>query len=358
MNKAGIRATILTLILVCVIYLSLVATATSSTIFATPKPVDVSVNPPKISAGESLTITFKINYQFQDQAAATVEIGSCSGCSDIWKSAQLGVYSGQSYDVHPPAITAPGSYFVTVVVTIPGPMGGAAIGGYATFKVVPSTTQTHTTSSTSQTTSQEKTTSSTTTAEAPFDFSISVSPTEQAVTPGQSAAYVVLVDLISGTSVRVLLDTQNTIAGITVSFDPPSGKPPYNSLLTVSTTQSAPPGQVAITVTGTGGGKTLTADLALIISGGQPQTTSTQNPSNSSQPNQAASLIDLIQQNSLIVLGALVVLVIIVAVVLKGGKHGPASKPTAAQSSTLCASCGTQNSPTDKFCTNCGRELA
>jgi hypothetical protein len=355
-------------ILVCVAYLSPLSLPPA---FATPALVEVSVIPSSVTVGQSYDISFEVNAKFQGQAAATVEVGTCSGCSDVWKSAQVGVYSGQSYDMCalpnqppmcPPAISKPGKYVATVMVIIPGSMGGVAIAGYANFEVTPSPfTMTRILSNYSLVTTQAQTANSTT-VEASFDFAVSVSPTEQTVAQGQSASYVVFVDLVSGAPVTVDLSIQNLPAGISVAFDPQSGRPSYSSLLTVSTTQSTPPGQVALTVTGTGGGKRETADLTLIVSGGQAQTTPSETLNNSSQPTQPAqsaqALMVVIQQNSLIIIVALVVLVVIVAVVARGRKPKPMPKPATAPSSTVCASCGTQNSATDEFCINCGRKLA
>ena len=177
-------------------------------------PVDVSVIPSPVPAGQSFDVHFKVNSQFQGEALATVKIGTCSGCSDVWKNNPRPVYSGKSYDVHSPGISAPGRYIATVMVITPGAMGGAAVGGSANFHVVKSATQTQIVSSTtSQATTQAQTVSPTT-VEAPFDFAISVSPTEQTVIPGQSAAYVVMVELVSGSSKTVNLSTQNITAGI------------------------------------------------------------------------------------------------------------------------------------------------
>ncbi len=220
-------------------------------------PIDVSVIPSPVHVGQSFHVHFKVNSQFQGEALATVEIGKCSGCSDVWKSLQIPVFSGKSYDEHPPTISAPGHYIATVMAMTQGAMGGAAIGGFANFQVVKSANQTQIVSSTtSQVTIQAQTELNSTTIEAPFDFAISVSPTEQTVTAGQSAAYAVIVGLASGSSKTVDLRIQNNTAGIVASFDPQSGKPPFTSLLTVSMSHAVSSGQVAITVAGTGGGMT------------------------------------------------------------------------------------------------------
>ncbi|MGP8070205.1 MAG: hypothetical protein ACLP5V_09975 [Candidatus Bathyarchaeia archaeon] len=296
--KLGVVALLLSLLFTSVVGISMTASASGT--------VDVSIIPSTVHTGQSFDVHFKVNSQFQGQAAATVEVGTCPGCSDVWKNTPLGVYSGLSYDASAPPISTPGRYIATVVVVIPGAMGGAAVGGSANFKVVGSATQTQIViSTTSQATTQAQTVSSTT-VEAPFDFAISVSPTEQTVTPGQSAAYVAMVELVAGSSKTVNLSTQNITAGIDVSFDPQSGKPPFTSLLTVSTSQAVSPGQVTITVRGTGGGKTRTADFTLIVGTGQTETQA------STANSGIGNLTNLMEQNSGLVIAVIAIIVILV----------------------------------------------
>ena len=99
-----------------------------------------------------------------------------------------------------------------------------------------------------------------------FDFQISVTPTQQSVTPGGSTTYTVNVNLVSGTPQSVLLSVSGAPAGISASLNPTSGTPTYSSTLTVTTTSSAPTGTVTMTVTGNGGGVTHSATLTLSIS--------------------------------------------------------------------------------------------
>jgi hypothetical protein len=273
-------------------------------------PVDVSIIPSPVRAGQSFDVHFKVNSQFKGEALATVKIGTCSGCSDVWKSPQISVFSGKSYDEHAPGISTPDHYIATVMVITQGPMGGGAVGGFANFQVVRSTTQTQTVNSTTSKATTQVQTVSSTTVEAPFDFTISVSPTEQTVTPGQSAAYVAMVDLVSGSSKTVNLSTQNITAGIDTSSDPQSGRPPFTSLLTVSTSQAVSPGQVAITVRGIGAGKTRTADFTLIVNIGQTETQA------STANSGIGNLTNLMEQNSGLEIAVIAVIAIIVILVI------------------------------------------
>jgi ribosomal protein L40E len=104
-----------------------------------------------------------------------------------------------------------------------------------------------------------------------FDFELSISPTGRTVTPGSSATFTVTVSLVAGSAQNVALSLSgppDMIASGVVSgtFSPSSGNPAYTSVLTVATTSSVSPGSYSLTVTGTGGGKTRTATMSLIVS--------------------------------------------------------------------------------------------
>jgi ribosomal protein L40E len=104
-----------------------------------------------------------------------------------------------------------------------------------------------------------------------FDFELSISPTERTVAPGGSATFTVTVSLVAGSAQNVLLSLSgppDMMASGVVSgtFSPSSGNPAYTSVLTLATTSSVSPGSYSLTVTGTGGGKTRTATMSLIVS--------------------------------------------------------------------------------------------
>jgi hypothetical protein len=104
-------------------------------------------------------------------------------------------------------------------------------------------------------------------AEQPFDFSLSASPTQQSIIPGSSTTYTIMVGLLSGASQNVALSVSGTLtSGISASLNPTSGLASYNSILSISTTSSAAPGQYSLTVTGTAGAKTHTVPITLTVS--------------------------------------------------------------------------------------------
>lgn len=100
---------------------------------------------------------------------------------------------------------------------------------------------------------------------APFDFSISVSPTQQSVAPGGSTSYAVNVALVSGTAQTVSLSLSGAPPGVSGAFSPTSGTPAFTSTLSISTTSSASPGTYTLTITSSGGGVNHAVNLALIV---------------------------------------------------------------------------------------------
>jgi len=99
-----------------------------------------------------------------------------------------------------------------------------------------------------------------------FDFSISPSPTQQSITPGGSTSYTITVNTITGPSQNVALSISGLPSGVSASFNSPSGTPPFTSTLSVTTTPSASPGTLTITVTGIGGGVTHQVSITLTVS--------------------------------------------------------------------------------------------
>jgi hypothetical protein len=84
-----------------------------------------------------------------------------------------------------------------------------------------------------------------------FDFYVTATPTEQ--TLASSATFTVNVKLVSGTVQPVQLGLSNVPAGISYSFAPSSGAPPYNSTLTLTTTTGLPAGTYSLTIKASGG---------------------------------------------------------------------------------------------------------
>lgn len=74
----------------------------------------------------------------------------------------------------------------------------------------------------------------------------------------------------------------------------------------------------------------------------------------------SGDLLDVLQQNSLIIIGALAVLVIILAIALRSRRGSPylrESRKTVAGDNRFCPKCGTANPSTSQFCAKCGTQL-
>jgi len=102
--------------------------------------------------------------------------------------------------------------------------------------------------------------------QAPFDFSLSVSPLQQSVAPGESTTYSVTVTPISGSPQPVGLSVSGAPAGVSASFSAPLGTPPFSSTLSVATTSGTSSGTVILTITGSGGGTIHITQVTLTIS--------------------------------------------------------------------------------------------
>jgi len=90
--------------------------------------------------------------------------------------------------------------------------------------------------------------------EAPFDFSVSVNPSENTVVKGGSATYTITVTLVSGKGMLVTLGTPEE-DDLRFSLNPSSGIPPFTSTLTVYTHKETEAGRWQFTLYGKGGGK-------------------------------------------------------------------------------------------------------
>lgn len=108
----------------------------------------------------------------------------------------------------------------------------------------------------------------------PFDFSMTATPNAVTIKQGQSANYTIKVNLVGGSAVTVTLSlSPSPPAGVTYSFNAPSGNPTFTSLLTLGTTGSTPIGTYPMTISATGGGITKTATINLVVSSLPPPAT-------------------------------------------------------------------------------------
>jgi hypothetical protein len=97
------------------------------------------------------------------------------------------------------------------------------------------------------------------------DFSISSSQPSQTVLPGAGTTYTLAVTPSGGFNNTVSLTVDGLPAGATASFNPPSVSGSGNSTLSVTTSPTTPVGTDLLTVTGTSGSLTHTAQVTLVV---------------------------------------------------------------------------------------------
>jgi hypothetical protein len=100
----------------------------------------------------------------------------------------------------------------------------------------------------------------------PPDFSLAASPSSRTVSPGGTVSYTVSVGALNGFTGAVAL----TLSGLTASqatwsFSSASVNAPGTSTLAITTSISIAAGTYALSITGSGGGKTHSASVSLVV---------------------------------------------------------------------------------------------
>jgi len=98
-----------------------------------------------------------------------------------------------------------------------------------------------------------------------FDFALNATPTSQSVKAGQTASFTINVRLVSGVAQPVTLSLSGLPAGASYSFSLQSADPTFTSALQVASQTSLSPGTYPLTVIGTGGGKTHSTIVNLVV---------------------------------------------------------------------------------------------
>ena len=109
-------------------------------------------------------------------------------------------------------------------------------------------------------------------------FHLIAQPDACTVLPGDTAAYTLSLTASAGFTAPVTLALQGAPSGATASFDPSPVTPPGTSQLYITTTASTVAGIYAMTVTGTSGVLTDTANLTLIVISKTPSFTMSISP--------------------------------------------------------------------------------
>jgi len=103
------------------------------------------------------------------------------------------------------------------------------------------------------------------TGSAPTDFTIAATPASQTVTPGASTSYAATVNALDGFSGTVGLTVGGAPAGTTATFTPASVSGTGNATLVITTSSSTPAGNWPLTITGTSGQVSRTANVRLVV---------------------------------------------------------------------------------------------
>lgn len=98
-----------------------------------------------------------------------------------------------------------------------------------------------------------------------FDFSLHAQPASQSMKAGESASFTTDVRLVSGIAQPVTLSLSGLPGGMSYSFSLPSANPRFTSALRVSSQSSVSPGTYPVTIVGTGGGKTHSISVNLVV---------------------------------------------------------------------------------------------
>ncbi len=186
----------------------------------------------------------------------------------------------------------------------------------------------------------------------PPDFRIDVSPPSQTLIQGQTTSYSVQVSGLNGFNSQVSLTLAGLPSGVGGVFSVPSSTPDFSSTLSLTIPTNAPTGSFTLTITGSGGGITRVANVILAVNPSQIQSTTSQ-----SGPVSTGGLLQTLQQNSLILMAALVLLVILFGVLAMKGRGKQTAPQQKTPSTSFCSKCGTENSATNDFCANCGNKL-
>jgi len=96
------------------------------------------------------------------------------------------------------------------------------------------------------------------------DFTLAATPSSQSVTQGNSTTYTATVTPTGGFTGTVALSVSGLPAGASGSFNPAS-LTSGNSTLTVTTSSTTPTGSFPLTITGTSGSTTHTANVTLVV---------------------------------------------------------------------------------------------
>jgi hypothetical protein len=280
------------------------------------------------------TVSYKVLLSYSDQAYYNTPINiqlTGLGPGMEWQISQTG-----DLTITTLSTTPTGTYSFTVVGSALGVTRQIA----GTLIVTQQSITTATTAISSATTSL------------PFDYSVTVSPSTESAEVGGSTSYVVSVLPVAGHPPTVSLTVLGLPGDVRSSFTVTSSTPPYTSTLSLDlSTSTASPGAYTLTILASAGGIVKTATATLMIEQKTTQTTVAQTTASGS------SWSDLVQQNSLIVITALLALALVFGVLATRGRTRRTVTQQVGPAHTFCGRCGAENPMSNEFCRKCGNKL-
>jgi len=197
------------------------AWSVTTTAAATPFDFSLELSPPSTAVKQGETATFQILITYSDPSYSGTTINVQVSGLGAGMNYQL-IPSPASLRVSTSPSTPPDNYHITITGSAKGVKHQAK--ALLTVKTAQS-----------------------------FDFSISITPEQQTITPGASTTSTLNVALLSGTPRSISLTVSGVPDGVSASLSPTSGKPEFKSTLSISITQSVAPGEYVLTITGTDG---------------------------------------------------------------------------------------------------------
>jgi hypothetical protein len=170
------------------------------------------------------------------------------------------------------------------------------------------------------------------------DFRIEASPPSQTASQGQAVSYSVNVVGLNGFNSQVTLSVSGLPTGANGVFSSPSSTPNFSSTLTVTLPNNVQTGSYTLTITGSGGGLTKTANVVLLITAA-PQTQTTQTGGGVAP----SGLLEMLQQNIILLVGVLGLIIVLLIVGLAIRRRGPAypqPPPPPPPPTKACPKCG------------------
>jgi hypothetical protein len=184
------------------------------------------------------------------------------------------------------------------------------------------------------------------------DFHLEVNPTSQSASQGQTVSYSVNVVGSNGFNSPVSLSVSGLPSGASGVFSVASGTIDFSSTLTITLPSNVPTGSFTVVIAGSGGGLDRSVNAVLTITAATVQTQVTTQSGTS-----PSGIMDMLQQNSLLVIAVLVILVIALAAVAMSRRGRPSGSSQKGAGRVFCGKCGTENPSSNEFCSSCGSRL-